>query len=169
MLCPLLYSLSYLPLALPTVTTVYSSDQSDVSITSPVLLTLPPFTDTVTITCLAHGLPIPTLYWLDSNGTRLNDYYTSRSCGLVAATLELTPVTVATLGPVTCTVVNSIGSDSRGVAFEVDEGLNATVTSPVPDLSSSDGDSVNVRISLNTPSCTVRELYSIIWVITGII
>ena len=152
----LMYSLSYLLLALPTVTTVYSSDQSDVSITSPVLLTLPPFTDTVTITCLAHGLPIPSLYWLDSNGTRLNELYTSRSCGLVTATLELNPVTVATLGPVTCTVVNSIGSDSRGVAFEVDEGLNTTVTVPLPDLPSTD--SVSVRISLNTPSCTVREL-----------
>ena len=141
--------------ATPVISSIYSTDQSVFfESADPLTLSVPGSLPVLSLTCLAHGLPIPTIRWVDTNGTQLSNIFISRPCGIVKATLQLNTLSQLER-PVQCQVINSFGNESKLVAFDQPSGVTPNTTNDnVMDLTT-DTETVSIRVKLDTTNCSV--------------
>lgn len=144
-------------LAIPQITTVYSTDlptSIDSSIVS--FTNLSSSTDS-SITCIGYGLPYPSIHWVNSDGHELTNAYTFNKCGLygtVVSSLRLTQV--MTQEPVYCRVMNEIGNETQAVSIVQD--TNGNESSLMPTINTVTSNIVNIRLKLNMKMCIVSQL-----------
>lgn len=134
-------------LATPIIYSIYPTYPVTLTETTPLTFACPISHTKCTLTCVARGWPVPSLYWLDTENNIHNPSHLIRQSGVVIAVLEWN-------GNQSLTQYRCQANNMYGTSIQTVQVVTMTTSKPkLPVPAVPDSTSVKLRFRINTTVC----------------